>query len=268
MMLIAAIVLLVAGGAFLAWTKMHSSGTAVATSAASAGTTTAATHPSLPTSSGSDAQIISPEITAAPSPLKASSTTSGVTPAKPSPEKTASAAAVETKAAKSTDAKSAPADAAETAPEPERLMVQGGRMPSLPPTPPPSADPDAPTIDVSSDNSASAISGLVSSGPVNVPKPSGQSLQVSQGVSQGLLVKKVSPVYPRQALQSHIEGAVLLLATIGQDGSIADVKVLKGDPILTSAATDAVKQWKYKPYYLDGQPVEIQTQITLNFKLP
>jgi len=66
----------------------------------------------------------------------------------------------------------------------------------------------------------------------------------------------------------RLQGAVLLQAIIGKDGSITSVKALGGDSILARAATDAVKQWKYKPYYLNGEPVEIQTQIAVNFKLP
>ncbi len=100
------------------------------------------------------------------------------------------------------------------------------------------------------------------------PTPVLQTLNVSQGVSQGLLTKKVQPVYPRNALTMHIEGAVELLATISKTGDISHVKVLSGDGQLAKAATDAVKQWKYKPYLLNGEPVEIQTQITINFKAP
>jgi len=87
-------------------------------------------------------------------------------------------------------------------------------------------------------------------------------------VSQGLLVKRVQPVYPPQARQMHLEGTVQLLAGIRKDGSISGVKQLSGDAILGRAAIDAVRQWKYKPYFLNGEPVEIQTQITVNFKLP
>jgi periplasmic protein TonB len=65
-----------------------------------------------------------------------------------------------------------------------------------------------------------------------------------------------------------LQGAVELLANIGKDGNITAVKLISGDSILARAAIDAVKQWKYKPYYLDDQPVEIQTQITVKFKLP
>jgi protein TonB len=100
------------------------------------------------------------------------------------------------------------------------------------------------------------------------PKPILQTLNVSQGVSQGLLIKKVQPTYPSTALHMRVEGAVQLMATIGKSGNITTVKVLSGEPILAKAAQEAVKQWKYKPYFLNGEPVEIQTQVTVNFKLP
>jgi protein TonB len=99
-------------------------------------------------------------------------------------------------------------------------------------------------------------------------KPTLQAVSVSQGVSQGLLLKKVAPSYPQNALRMHIEGIVELQATISKTGEITKVKVVSGDAQLTKAASDAVKQWKYKPYLLNGEPVEIQTQVTVNFKLP
>ena len=99
-------------------------------------------------------------------------------------------------------------------------------------------------------------------------KPKLQMMSVSQGVSQGLLYKKVSPVYPPNALRLRIEGTVELLATISKSGDITLVKVVSGDSQLSKAAADAVKQWKYKPYLLNGEPVEIQTQVTIKFKLP
>jgi periplasmic protein TonB len=100
------------------------------------------------------------------------------------------------------------------------------------------------------------------------PAPVLQTLSVSQGVSQGLLVNRVQPKYPPSALRLRVEGAVQLLATISKTGDISVVKILTGDPQLSHAAVEAVKQWKYKPYLLNGSPVEIQTQITVNFKLP
>ena len=112
------------------------------------------------------------------------------------------------------------------------------------------------------------ISNIMTSTPVSVPKPVPQSIKVSQGVSQGLLIKKVQPGYPAQALAMRMQGAVQLQATINKDGSVSNLKVLSGEAILSRAAMDAVRQWKYKPYFLNGEPVEIQTQIVVNFKLP
>jgi periplasmic protein TonB len=100
------------------------------------------------------------------------------------------------------------------------------------------------------------------------PTPVLQTLSVSQGVSQGLLLKKVQPKYPPNSLRLRVEGGVQLMATISKTGDISAVKILSGDPQLSHAAVDAVKQWKYKPYLLNGLPVEIQTQVTVNFKLP
>jgi TonB family protein len=113
-----------------------------------------------------------------------------------------------------------------------------------------------------------ALSSLVTNTPVSVPNHAPQTLRISQGVSQGLILKRVQPVYPAQAMQMRVQGAVQLLATISKEGQISNLSILSGDSILARAATDAVRQWKYKPYYLNGEPVEIQTQITVNFKLP
>lgn len=92
-------------------------------------------------------------------------------------------------------------------------------------------------------------------------------VRVSQGVSQGLLIHQVAPIYPRSALINHVTGAVLLHALIGKDGRISDLKVFSGPPELRDAAIGAVQQWRYKPYYLKGQPVEVETQISVNFTM-
>jgi periplasmic protein TonB len=113
-----------------------------------------------------------------------------------------------------------------------------------------------------------ALSGLVSSAPASLPKAVPGTLKISQGVSQGLLIRRVQPTYPATALAMRVHGVVQLEATINKEGSITNLKTVSGDPVLARAATAAVKQWRYKPYYLDGEPVEIQTQITVNFKLP
>ena len=124
-----------------------------------------------------------------------------------------------------------------------------------------------PVVGMEAGQNDKALSGIVNM-PTSGAKPVLQTLRVSQGVSQGLLVKKIQPEYPAQAKQLRIEGAVQLLANIAKDGNVAQIKVLGGHPILARAATEAVKQWKYKPYMLNGQAVEFETQITINFKLP
>jgi protein TonB len=112
------------------------------------------------------------------------------------------------------------------------------------------------------------IGGIISSAPVAVPKvATPQKVRVSQGVSEGLLLHKVTPTYPPLAKQARIQGAVLLQATIGKDGSIQNLRVQSGHPMLTQSAIDAVRQWKYKPYLLNGEAVEVETTVQVNFTL-
>jgi protein TonB len=82
------------------------------------------------------------------------------------------------------------------------------------------------------------------------------------------LIRQVQPVYPPLAKQARIEGMVALKATIAKDGTVQDVTVVSGHPLLLQAAMDAVKQWIYQPTLLNGQPMELSTQINLNFALP
>jgi periplasmic protein TonB len=111
------------------------------------------------------------------------------------------------------------------------------------------------------------LGGMLSSTPVAIPKAAPQRVRVSQGVSQGLLIHKVTPVYPALARQARIQGIVVLQALIGKDGAIQNLHVVSGHPMLTGAALDAVKQWRYKPYYLNGEPVEVDTTVNVNFTL-
>jgi protein TonB len=112
------------------------------------------------------------------------------------------------------------------------------------------------------------IGGVISSAPVAMPdKPAPQRVRVSQGVTSGLLVHKVTPQYPALAKQARIQGSVVLHAVIGKDGKVQNLQVVSGHPMLTQAAIQAVKEWRYKPYFLNGQPVEVDTNITVNFSL-
>jgi protein TonB len=151
------------------------------------------------------------------------------------------------------------------------IVVKSEVSHPAPPSPlqPDSAQPPAlGSLSVASNANEQAIAGIMSTTAANLPQQAPQKLKISQGVSQGLLIKSVEPVYPPLARQMRIQGAVELLASIGKDGSITSVKLISGDAVLSHAAIDAVKQWKYKPYYLNDQPVAIQTQITVKFKLP
>jgi len=112
------------------------------------------------------------------------------------------------------------------------------------------------------------IGGIISSTPVAVPKvATPQRVRVSQGVSAGLLVRRVNPNYPPLARQARIQGQVVLRAVISKDGSIENLTLVSGHPMLAPAAIDAVKQWKYKPYLLNGEPVEVDTEVLVNFTL-
>ncbi len=111
------------------------------------------------------------------------------------------------------------------------------------------------------------LGGMLSSTPVAIPKAAPQRVRVSQGVSQGLLIHKVTPMYPALARQARIQGTVVLQALIGRDGAIQNLHVVSGHPLLTGAALDAVKQWRYKPYYLNGEPVEVDTTVNVIFSL-
>lgn len=112
------------------------------------------------------------------------------------------------------------------------------------------------------------IGGVLGGIPTTVPKMEApQRVRVSQGVVQGLLLHQVKPTYPAAARAAHIQGAVVLRAVIGKDGGVKQVQVLSGPPMLASAAESAVKQWRYKPYVLNGQPVEVDTTINVNFTM-
>jgi protein TonB len=93
-------------------------------------------------------------------------------------------------------------------------------------------------------------------------------IMFSQGVSGGLLERKVQPIYPAAAWSMRLQGPVVLQAVIDEVGKVRDVRTVSGNELLARAAMDAVRQWRYQPYRLNGQPVKMPTQITVNFILP
>jgi periplasmic protein TonB len=112
------------------------------------------------------------------------------------------------------------------------------------------------------------LGGIISATPASVPHIAApQRIRVSQGVSAGLLVRRVQPNYPPLARQARIQGTVVLRAVISKDGSITGLQLISGHPMLAPYAIEAVKQWKYKPYLLNGEPVEVDTEVLVNFTL-
>jgi TonB family protein len=119
------------------------------------------------------------------------------------------------------------------------------------------------------------LPGSVQSGVIGSVSPSTpgdenhapQRVRVSSGVMQALLVKKVPPQYPQDAKDQHIHGVVVLKINTDKEGNVYQAELVSGHPQLAPAAIEAVKQWKYKPYQLNGTPVEVESQVQINFTL-
>jgi len=155
--------------------------------------------------------------------------------------------------------------------EAEPVVVEQGaiRMPGTV-TKPTAQDEEtvAPPSGVVEPGTAPNLGHVVAALPAAMPAPApAQRITVSQGVSQGLLLHQVNPLYPAMARDAHVGGAVRLRAIIGKDGAVHSLTLVGGHPLLAKSAMDAVRQWKYRPYLLNGQPVEVQTEITVQFKM-
>ena len=94
-----------------------------------------------------------------------------------------------------------------------------------------------------------------------------QRVRVSAKVTERLVQKRVAPDYPQEAKDKHLEGSVVLTVMVDKRGNVTDAKLFSGEPIFAPAAIDAVKKWKYKPYLLNGEAVEVETTIQVNFVL-
>jgi protein TonB len=99
---------------------------------------------------------------------------------------------------------------------------------------------------------------------VKIAPPKGPQ-RVSSGVMAGSKLSGANPVYPPIARAAHVSGAVVLHAIISKEGTIKNLSVISGPEMLRTAATEAVQNWRYKPYLLNGEPTEVDTQITVNF---
>jgi periplasmic protein TonB len=158
--------------------------------------------------------------------------------------------------------------AAAPAGEPPQAEVQPAPIPAPAPRPqPPARAPENPPS-----ASDGRIGVIIPDSLRNSPAPSAtsslDSFALPEATSLGLLIHKVDPDYPTQALQQHLEGPVVLQAWIAKDGSVRDLKLMKGYFIFGRAALDAVKQWRFRPYVLNGKAIDFQTSITVNFKYP
>jgi TonB family protein len=122
--------------------------------------------------------------------------------------------------------------------------------------------PEPPPIS-SSPADSSLLNGVLEA---NVSTPA-LAVPISQGVSGGRILHEVRPAYPTQARNMRIEGAVVVDATIREDGSVGEVKVVEGPSMLAQAVVEAVKNWRYEPTLLDGRPTRIERRVTINFKL-
>ncbi len=118
------------------------------------------------------------------------------------------------------------------------------------------------------------IGGIINATPslaavpkLSKPAPTVQRVRVSQGVTKGMVVYRIEPAYPPLAREARIQGVVVLTAIIDKDGNIQNLRLVSGHPMLAPAAIDAVKHWRYKPFLLNGQPVEVETTVTVNFRM-
>lgn len=112
-----------------------------------------------------------------------------------------------------------------------------------------------------------ALPPVVAAPPRVAPKEPAQPTRVSSGVLAAKLIKQVIPVYPPLAKQTHVSGTVHLLGVVGKDGTIQQLQVIDGHPLLRGAALEAVRQWLYRPTYLNGEPVEVIAPIEVRFIL-
>jgi protein TonB len=98
------------------------------------------------------------------------------------------------------------------------------------------------------------------------PKPVGTVFRKSE-ILEGRLLRKVEPKYPPLAIAARIQGPVVLEAVISKAGTMENLRLVSGHPMLAGAAIDAVRQWRYRPYILNGEVIEVETEITVNFVL-
>jgi protein TonB len=133
---------------------------------------------------------------------------------------------------------------------------------------PPSMEDGVQGLDSSTPAGLNSVIGSTSTGPPIVLKAATpKKVSISSGVMAGNLIEKTVPQYPLIAMAARIQGTVVVQATISKAGLIENLRVISGPPLLQQAAVDAVRSWRYKPYFLNGDPVEVETTINIVFNL-
>jgi TonB family protein len=155
------------------------------------------------------------------------------------------------------------AQAAATPPTTEALVGTAEAHPAVDVRPPANEQALKPSAGVSRlPSGGKTLTGTQAGTPVKLAA----KVDVLEGDDQ--LIRRVPPVYPSEARLQRLEGTVTLLATVMEDGSVDDVQVVDGPPVLAQSAVEAVKRWRYKPFEVDGKPVTNQIRISVDFKLP
>ncbi|HVI09325.1 MAG TPA: TonB family protein [Candidatus Binatia bacterium] len=268
-LLAVAVIVVLAAGGYAAWSYFSKPGIATPSSSQPPASAPKMSQPAPATSPAVATPIPAPVATApSANPAPPQTATEVNDFSEPAPATTETAPNHKSKAGadspKAVANKPAPVDSG-NAEGPAPIVLRSGNSPATKKSANVDA-PAAPSLNALASDGSAPMPGLMPK--ASAPTPVLQTLHVSQGVSRGLLIKETPPAYPPAALRTHVEGNVELMATISKNGEITAIKILSGDSTLSHAAADAVKQWKYKPYLLNGEPVEIQTQITVKFKLP
>jgi protein TonB len=198
------------------------------------------------------------------------------------PDSTSLAQAGKPKPGPATPSTTTPAAAAETPATPEEVtpapvksdamqaqLNAAPRMGNLKNAPDTSAPPPTSGISMDMGNSASPNPFGAKAGPkvTAAPSNSNKVISVAASIMAGRAISRNPPVYPLFARTARVDGTVVLHATISKAGTISNLSIISGPPMLRQAALDAVKTWRYKPYLLDNEPVEVETTVNVIFVL-
>jgi TonB family protein len=254
LVLVAAILLVVAAVPIYFWQQRQSKANAAQATTATAPETTAATT-SQPEAMETPAPTPVAATTTQAQILQTNAVTQSGSVSTPAVSKTMTIQAVEP------EKKAAHKEAVSTVEQPEPMMIASGRSVRGHKTDEGDDTAAAPQLSVP----AQIEVPLALPGTSSVPKLTAEVAKVRSG---GVIIRQISPIYPSNARAMGLQGQVELQIRVNKDGSVDNIKRVSGNPILANAAMDAVRRWRYEPYKIDGQPIEMDTNIKLNFNLP